>query len=104
VKDKILNRPRARELAQWEPPQPSIHEVRQKIGGPGVSDEDLLLRWLLHQEEIDAMRAAGPIKEYSTAIHPLVALIEELAQRADTDRIHMEKPGFTLTLEKTRRT
>jgi oxaloacetate decarboxylase alpha subunit len=100
VKDKILSRPRAKELAKWVPPEPSIHEVRQKIGGPGVSDEELLLRWLLHQEDIDAMRAAGPIKEYSTAIHPLVALIEELSRRADCDRIHMEKPGFTLTLGK----
>jgi oxaloacetate decarboxylase alpha subunit len=104
VKDKILNRPRAKELAKWVPPEPSIHEVRQKIGGPGVSDEELLLRWLLHEEEIAAMRAAGPIKEYSTAIHPLVALIEELAQRADCNQVHMEKPGFTLTLEKARRT
>jgi oxaloacetate decarboxylase alpha subunit len=104
VKDKILNRPRAKELSKWVPPEPSIHEVRQKIGGPGVSDEELLLRWLLHEEEIAAMRAAGPIKEYSTAIHPLVALIEELAQRTDANQIHMEKPGFTLTLEKARRT
>ena len=104
VKDKILNRPRAKELAKWVPPEPSIHEVRQKIGGPGVSDEELLLRWLLHEEEIAAMRAAGPIKEYSTAIHPLVALIKELAQRADCNQVHMEKPGFTLTLEKARRT
>ncbi|HTM10242.1 MAG TPA: hypothetical protein VL754_17790 [Verrucomicrobiae bacterium] len=100
VKDKILDRPRARELAKWVPPEPSIHEVRQKIGGPGVSDEELLLRWLLHEEEIAAMRAAGPIREYSTAIHPLVALIEEMAQRVDLSKIHVEKAGFALTLEK----
>ena len=103
VKDKILNRPRARELAKWVPPEPSIQEVRRKIGGRGVSDEELLLRWMLHQGEIDAMRAAGPIKEYSTAIHPLVTLIAELVQRADCNRVHMEKPGFALNLEKARR-
>ncbi len=100
VKEKIMNRPRAKELAKWVPPEPSIQEVRQKIGGRGVSDDELLLRWLLHQEEIDAMRAAGPPKEYSTLIHPLVTLIQELAQRVDSSQIHMEKPGFTLTLEK----
>ena len=100
VKDKILNRPRAKELAKWTPPEPSLHEVRQKIGGPGVSDEELLLRWLLHEEEIAAMRAAGPIREYSTAIHPLVSLIEEMAQRADLSKIHVEKTDFSLTLEK----
>jgi len=100
VKDKILNRPRAKELAKWVPPEPSLHEVRQKIGGRGVSDEELLLRWLLHEEEISAMRAAGPIREYVTAINPLVSLIEEMAQRTDLDRIHVEKPDFVLTLEK----
>jgi oxaloacetate decarboxylase (Na+ extruding) subunit alpha len=100
VKDKILNRPRAKELAKWTPPEPSLHEVRQKIGGPGVSDEELLLRWLLHEEEIAAMRAAGPIREYVTAIHPLIALIEEMAQRADLSKIHVEKTDFSLTLEK----
>ena len=100
VKEKILNRPRAKELAKWVPPEPSLHEVRQKIGGPGVSDEELLLRWLLHEEEIAAMRAAGPIREYITAINPLVSLIEEMAQRTDLSRIHVEQPDFALTLEK----
>ena len=100
VKEKILNRPRAKELAKWVPPEPSLHEVRQKIGGPDVSDEELLLRWLLHEEEIAAMRAAGPIREYITAINPLVSLIEEMAQRTDLSRIHVEQPDFALTLEK----
>jgi hypothetical protein len=74
--------------------------VRQKIGGRGVSDEELLLRWLLHEEEIAAMRAAGPIREYVTAINPLISLIEEMAQRTDLSSIHVEKPDFALTLEK----
>ena len=43
VKDKILDRPRARELAKWEPPQPSIAEIRKGFE-PGLSDDDLLLR------------------------------------------------------------
>ncbi|HEY1269338.1 MAG TPA: hypothetical protein VGH16_18920 [Candidatus Binatia bacterium] len=100
VKQKILDRPRAKELAKWVAPEPSLHEVRQKIGGPGVSDEELLLRWLLHEEEIAAMRAAGPIREYVTAINPLISLIEEMAQRTDLSSIHVEKPDFALTLEK----
>jgi oxaloacetate decarboxylase alpha subunit len=100
VKDKILGRPRAKELAKWVPPEPSLHEVRQKIGGPGVSDEELLLRWLLHQEEIDAMRATGPVKEYITVAHPLLTLLEELTRRTECNRIHVEKPGLSLTLER----
>ena len=29
VKDRILNRPRAKEFANWQPPEPSLEEVRQ---------------------------------------------------------------------------
>lgn len=101
VKEKILGRARARELAKWEPPEPSIEEVRRKIGGAGVSDDELLLRWLLRKEEIEAMRAAGPPKEYLSATHPLVTLIEELTKRKECAQIHFQKPGFSLTLEKT---
>ncbi len=101
VKDKILSRARARELAKWQPPEPSIEEVRRKIGGAAVSDDELLLRWLLRTEEIEAMRAAGPPKEYLSARHPLVTLIEELIKREDCRQIHVQKPGFSLTLGKT---
>ena len=75
VKDKILSGPRAKELAKWEPPEPSIEEVRRKIGGAGVSDDELLLRWLLRKEEIEAMRLAGPPKEYITPNPPLIPFI-----------------------------
>lgn len=100
VKDKILNRPRAKELAKWEPPEPSVQEVRRKLGGPGVSDEDLLLRWILNNDEIAAMRAAGPPTEYVTRAEPLVALIEELAKRADYSHIRLQKGDLVVTLEK----
>ena len=100
VKDKILNRPRARELARWEPPEPSIQEVRRKIGGPGVSDEELILRWLLSPEEIAAMRQAGSPKEYLQATHPLVTLIEGLIKQKDRNVIRVQKPGLSITLEK----
>ncbi len=100
VKDKILSRPRAKELAGVEPPEPSIEEVRRNLGGPAVSDEELLLRWVVRKEEIEAMRAAGPIKEYSSGAHPVVRLIEELTKQADRRHIHVQKPGLSVTLEK----
>ena len=100
VRDKILGRPRAKELAGWEPPEPSVEEVRRKIGGSGVSDEELLLRWIVSEQEISAMRAAGPPKEYLSACHPLVRLVEELSKRTDCSRIHVQKRGLSITLEK----
>ncbi len=73
--------------------------MRRELGGPGVSDEELLLRWLLNKEDIAAMRAAGPAKEYVTTRHPLVRLMTELT-RSDANLIQVSKPGFTLKLEK----
>ena len=100
VKDKILGRPRGRELAKWEPPEPSIQEVRRKIGGAQTTDEDLLLRWLLSEEEIATMRAAGPPKEYLSARHPLITLLEELTKRKGSSVIRVQQGGFSVMLKK----
>jgi hypothetical protein len=74
--------------------------MRRDLGGPGVSDEELLLRWLLSRDDIALMRAAGPAKAYDTSRHPLVRLMAELTRHADCDLIQVSKPGFALTLEK----
>jgi oxaloacetate decarboxylase alpha subunit len=100
VKDRILSRPRAKELAHWEPPQPSVEEVRSNLGGPGLSDDELLLRYVVGKDDVAAMRAAGPPKEYARARQPLIALLQELAKRTDLNQIHIRKGGLSLTLEK----
>ena len=102
VKDKILSRPRAKELARWEPLEPSIQEMRRKLGGPGVSDEEMLLRWLLSKDEIEAMQAASPPKEYISTRRPVLTLIEELTRREDVSHIRIQNPGLLLTIEKKR--
>ena len=102
VRDTILARPRARELARWTPPEPSVEEVRKKWGGPGVSDDELLLRYLAGVEEVAAMRAAGPPKEYASARHPLVTLIRELTTQNRWRSIHIQKGDLSLHLEKRR--
>ena len=100
VKDRILGRSRARELAQWEYPHTSVRELRRKLGGLGVSDDELLLRYFTGKDEVAAMRAAGPPKEYLSARHPLVSLIGELAKRSDCRQIYIDKGGLSLRLEK----
>lgn len=100
VKDKILDRPRARQLTALERPQQSLQELRAELGGAGLSDEELLLRWLLNKDDIAAMRAAGPAKEYDTTRNPLVRLMADLTQRTGCNLIQVSKPGFALQLEK----
>ena len=70
VKDKILSRPRAREWENWTWPEPSPDEVRQKFGGPGVSDEELVIRVIAGPDSVNAMLAAGAPKEFLDARRP----------------------------------
>ena len=100
VKDKILDRPRAKEWAKWRPDDPSREEMRSRFGGPGVSDEELLLRWIVGKEDIDAMRANPRPLEYLNAEQPLVNLLQELSKRTACHQIHVQRPGFSMTLQK----
>jgi oxaloacetate decarboxylase (Na+ extruding) subunit alpha len=100
VRAKILDRPRAREWAQWQPPEPSVAEVRKKMNAESVSDEELLLRWNLGIDEIEAMRAAGAPKEYITARQPLVHLIDALSKRTDYRQILIQKGEMVVSLNR----
>jgi oxaloacetate decarboxylase alpha subunit len=81
LRDRLLDLPRAAELAGRSRTQVGLEEVRTALGGPGLSDEDLLLRYVLKGDrEIAAMRAAGPPRRYGSASLPLLRLIEELGR------------------------
>ncbi|MBI2857440.1 MAG: biotin carboxyl carrier protein, partial [Chloroflexi bacterium] len=68
---------------------------------PGISDEELLLRILYPKQHVDAMLAAGPIKNnYPRGDKPVMALINELTKRKDTSYIRVEKKDLALTLRK----
>src|SRR5205085_7215433 len=83
VRAKILDRPRAKEIMAQTRTHPTMADMRRDLDAANVSDEELVLRWLLNKEDIEAMRAAGPAKEYVTARHPLVKLMSDLALRSD---------------------
>jgi len=99
-KEKILARPRAKEFARWQPPQPTIEEIRTKLGGPGLGDDELLMRYVVGKDDVDALKSAAGPKGYVSARHPLVILIQELSRRAECSQIYIRKPGWSLTLEK----
>jgi oxaloacetate decarboxylase (Na+ extruding) subunit alpha len=100
VKAKIMDRPRAKEWAIWQPPEPTIAELRKKMNAENVSDEEFLLRWNLNVEEIDAMRAAGAPKEYLTSRQPLVNLVEALSKRKDYRQIVIQKGDMVVSLNR----
>lgn len=101
IKDLILSRPRAKEIMNSDVVEPSISEVRQKIGGPGISDDELMLLYIMGgDQEIKAMRSSsGQIKTYSDTHNPIVHLIEELARYKDISYINVRKSNITISLK-----
>jgi len=100
VKDKILSRPRAREIAERPHPTDSLQDLRRKYGGQGVSDEEVLLRFFTSKEDVERMHAAGPARSYSVNGNPLLNLVAELSKQTDRSSIYIQRPNFSLRLEK----
>ena len=97
VLDRILDRPRARELAA-EPPPLSVAELRQRLPR-GIPDTELLLRFGMPAAEVDAMLAAAPPpRHYTPELQPVLRLLRELGSRPPAARLVVDKPGFRLAL------
>jgi oxaloacetate decarboxylase alpha subunit len=99
VKGKILDRPRSREWARWTPPEPTLKEIRERVGAVSVSDDEFLLRCFLRPDEIESMQAVGPPEDYLTSKHPLITLIQQLTTRTHPKFIRIQKRSFSLTLQ-----
>jgi len=67
VLDKILSAPRAREVLANPPEQPTIEELRIRYGT--TNDDELILRALVPEADLQRMWAAGPVK----TAYPLLA-------------------------------
>ena len=99
VKDKILSRPRAREWESWTWPEPTLNEVRQKFGGPGVSDEELVIRVVAGPDSVKEMLAAGAPREFLDATRPVSVLVKQLAAARELRQVHVQRGDLSLRLE-----
>lgn len=102
VKDRIFSSPRAKEYLSWEPPQPSLKELRDEYGGPHLTDEELLSRYLVPMEDIDATRAAGritPSYEFRDSL-ATVQLVEEAASLRRPTFVSIRRGDVQLTLSR----
>jgi len=100
VKDKILSRTRAKELARWQPSEFTRQQLRAKLGSPSVSDDELLLRYFAGSEEVEAMRRAGAPKTYLSAQHPLVHLVSELTKKKKANQVYIKTDAVLIRLER----
>jgi oxaloacetate decarboxylase alpha subunit len=99
VRERILARPRAGQLAA-EPPPPSVAELRRRFGH-AISDDELLLRAVMPATQVDAMISAGPARRhYNPELAPVLALLRGLAGRSVPEQIVVEQPGWRLSLRR----
>ena len=97
VLDKIMSGPKARTYAEWEPPQPELSELRKKFGGD-IDDDELILRLLVPQHDIDVMRATPPrTVDYGMTSREMTA-IRKLITTSVGAYLHVESGSFELTL------
>jgi oxaloacetate decarboxylase (Na+ extruding) subunit alpha len=99
VLDRILDRPRAREL-RAEPPAPSPEELRRQFG-TRISDEELLLRAHMPADQVDAMLAAGPAPQHhQPALTPVVDLVRALGERPGVHDLAITKGDLRLSVHR----
>ena len=97
VRDRILDRDRAREIAAEPPPLPPS-ELRKRFP-VSLSDDEFLLRATMPEGEVDAMVAAGPAqRHYDPDLAGVLALLRGLAGRPSIPDLTVTKPGFRLSL------
>jgi len=100
LKDKLLGLPRAKELAGRQEREVTLKELREKLGGPGVSDEEFILRYLMKgEDEIRAMHAAGPPRQYFNSSMPLLTLIQEMGKHKQVRYVHVERGSDSLVIQ-----
>ena len=60
----------------------------------------MILRWLFGADAVEKQRRAGPPAPYRSGRHPVVDLVDRLAQRDDRALIAVERPGLRLRMER----
>jgi oxaloacetate decarboxylase alpha subunit len=77
VLDRIMSSRRATEIVAEPPEEPTLEELRARHG-TGTDDDELILRALIPEADIQAMRAAGPVRRDYPLTSPEVAEMQAL--------------------------
>ena len=98
--DRLLGMRRAKALVARERPDVPLEQIRAKLGGPGVSDDEFLLRYIMKgADEIEAMQAAGPRRQYFSTAMPLLTLIRELGKHGRVRYIQVRRGSDSLLVQ-----
>ena len=103
IRDRILDRPRARELASAaeHDDSPSLDEVRHRHG-PGVTDDELITFYYVGRPATRPPSAPGDLPttydEYLSAHMPLVELVRRLGSAPGSRRLRVVTAEGELTM------
>jgi oxaloacetate decarboxylase alpha subunit len=88
IADKVLARPQASKLRDVQPV--SLEGARERFGSR-ISEEELLLRLTMPEEQVDAMVSGTPAQPALPGPDPLVKLLREVESRKAISYMRLEK-------------
>lgn len=97
VLDRILSSTRGKQILANPPEQPTIEELRRRHGTG--DDDELILRALVPQADLDKMRAAGPVRRnYPLLSSPELEQVRQLMQLAQGPVVQLQAANLTLEM------
>ena len=100
IMDKIMSAPRAKEIASEPPSQPSLEDLRKELG-KALSNDELILRALVPETDIEKMKAAGPVKrDYPTLSSPELEQVADIIRTVDAKFYQVRRDNMLLELRR----
>jgi oxaloacetate decarboxylase alpha subunit len=99
VLDRIMASRRATEIVALPPEQPTLEELRARHG-TGADDDELILKALIPEADIQAMRAAGPVRRDYPLSSPEVAEMQALMATVRMPYVHITTQRWDLELRR----
>lgn len=96
--DRIVANGSPRISLHPEPPRPAVADLRKKY--PNATDEERLLRFCFVGNQVDEMRAAGPMVTSYSFEKPLERLIKELDRRKFWSRVSVSSKDVSVELSR----
>lgn len=97
VRDRIMSSARAKQVLDNPPEQPTIEDLRRRYGTD--DDDELILRALLPESDLEKMRAAGPLKRtYPLLSSPELDEVSRLMKLVSLPAVQYKTAGLSLSL------
>jgi oxaloacetate decarboxylase (Na+ extruding) subunit alpha len=99
VLDRIMAAPRAKHIQGRSPEQPALQELHQLYGTR--DDDELILRSLVPEADIEKMRAAGPVRRsFPLLSSPELEQVYRLMKLSTSKYVRLRTEAMNLTLTK----